>query len=187
MSTQQNQNKLAKYISPERLKHSLAVERDALELARRWGADCEKATLAGLFHDIAKGMTGPAMLERARTAGLPVSALEAENPKLLHGKIGALITEDELGITDPEILSAIRKHTFGSENMSLLEKIIYLADHLEPGRIYPGVAKARAIAFKDLDQAIVATAEATLAFLKNKGASIDPQTIKTRDWYRNKL
>jgi predicted HD superfamily hydrolase involved in NAD metabolism len=114
-------------------------------VAKKYGADKNKAYIAGLLHDVAKGLSADSLKAIASENGIKVDEHEVNNPKLLHGKVGAAIVSRELGINDEDILSAIKWHTTGHKNMTLLEKIIYLADIIEPGRNFPETDALRAL------------------------------------------
>ena len=125
---------LHEHLDDSRLQHSRNTAKVAVELARKYGADEHKALVAGLLHDVAKGVCQNGMLNVAEQYHVDADEVEKANPELLHGKLGAAMVKTDLGISDDEILSAIRWHTTGRANMSLLEKIIYLADLIEPSR-----------------------------------------------------
>ncbi|OUK29466.1 HD domain-containing protein, partial [Enterococcus faecium] len=163
-------------MSEQRFKHVLGVEETAVALAKKYGASPEKASIAALTHDYAK--------ERPDEEFKMVIVRDGFDPELLnynnaiwHGLVGASFVERELGITDAEILHAIRVHTTGAAKMSLLDKIIYVADYIEPGRDFPGVQDARAIAWADLDEAVAFETKHTLAHLLAQEQQIYPKTI----------
>ena len=119
---------------------------------------------------------------------IPVSDFERSHPFLLHSRLGAYIAHEKYGIDDQEILSAINYHTTGRREMSLLEKIIYIADYIEPNRReIPGLSKIRQIVFQNIDQAICLSSERTIRYLEDNGNKIDPMTIKTYEFYGGKL
>jgi predicted HD superfamily hydrolase involved in NAD metabolism len=126
-------------LDPERFAHSLRVEQVALALARRYRVNRNKASLAALLHDCARRDGRSGLLRKARRLGLTIGPLEAREPKLLHGELGVLLAREEFGVRDREILAAIRHHTTGRPGMSKLEKIVYLADHIEEGRGFAGL------------------------------------------------
>lgn len=172
---------LKKRLSKARYQHSLGVQNTAFQLAKIYGADCEKAALAGLLHDWGKGMENDLLLKKASEFGIVLGDIERKSPFLLHGPIGAKLVEQELGIKDPEVLQAISLHTIGEEGMSLLDKIVYLADYIEPNRDFPGVQELRKISFVDLNKAIIKAIDHTLNFLIEKGALIHWQTVQLRN------
>ncbi len=176
---------LKKKLSKERFQHTIGVEHIAIALAMCHGADLEKAQLAGLLHDCAKYMKDQKYLKVAKEANLLVSEIQVANPSLLHGTIGAYFAQTQYGIKDEEILNSIRNHTCGRSNMSLLEKIIYVADYIEPGRDRaPRLDEIRALAFHDLNRAIYWISYDTLEYLKESNKSIDIDAYDTLEFYK---
>lgn len=173
--------KLARELSPERLEHSLGVAEDGVHLARRWGANEEQVRLAGLLHDCAKGMSPAELLQWALAFDIVRDDTERACPDLLHGPVGALLAWKEYGVTDAAVLSAIRLHTLGGEGMSLLERIIYLADYIEPGRAFPGVEELRVLAEQDLNLALLRAMEGTIRYVLERGLPLHPQTVRARN------
>jgi predicted HD superfamily hydrolase involved in NAD metabolism len=165
-------------INEKRFEHSLNTANEAAALARMYGADENKAYLAGLLHDVAKGLPASALESIAAESGVEIDEYESSNPELIHGKIGAAIVSRELGINDEEILSAIRWHTTGHKNMSLLEKIIYLADIIEPGRNFPETDALRLLAHKDIDEAMLKGLEHVMEFVNKKGLTLHPNSVE---------
>ncbi len=148
--------KLSRMLKPQRFEHSLSVARLAGALARRWGADEEKALLAGLLHDCGRSVPVERMGAYARSRRLkaPERELTARlNPIALHAHISEDLCKRRFGVDDPEILSAVRKHTLGDAAMSLLDKVVYVADACSEDRSYPEAAGLRKRAFDDLDEA----------------------------------
>ena len=122
-----------------------------------------------------------------RYGDLPVSDMEAKNPFLLHGRVGAWLAGHRYGVEDPEILSAIEWHTTGKPDMTLLEKIVFTADYIEPGRDQaPNLAWLRQLAFTDIDQAVCEILKQTLDYLRDQGGEIDPATEVTYSYYLQK-
>ncbi len=167
-------------MSERRFKHVLGVEETAIALAERFGESPEKASIAALTHDYAKERSDEEFqlaIERGNYDN-KAELLKYGN-SIWHGLVGADFVVRELNITDETILSAIRLHTTGAAEMSLLDKIIYVADYIEPGRDFPGVEDARVIAFSDLDQAVAFETKHTLAHLIEKETPVYPKTIET--------
>jgi len=164
-------------LSEERWEHSRGVATTAMELAGKYGGEPEKAFLAGILHDLAKEFDDGHMLKLAAEFNIISSIVERNQPNLLHGPVAAALVQRDFGITDPEILAAIANHTLGAAGMGLLEKIIYLADFIEPGREFPGVGKLRRLAQWDLDEAVLAALEHTFLFLLKRGLLIHPAGI----------
>jgi len=179
--------KLKKELDGERFKHSLGVEKTAVLLARKHGVSAKAASIAALLHDYARKYSRKELTKQAKRFKLKSDSLHQAEPKLFHAKLSALLAKKEFGITSGEILKAIKKHTLGSPAMTKLEKIIYLADHIEEGRNFSGVNKIRALAAKNLDQAVVASAGEVLKYMLKTGLFIHPGTIQTRNYYLLKL
>lgn len=175
--------KLQHELKPARYTHTLGVEKTAKKLAKFYGADVEKAKVAALLHDCAKGMKLEKQQEEAVRAELAIVNDDQifQSPNLMHSYVGAYLARREYGVYDPEILSAIRSHTVGNTNMSLLDKIIFLADYIEPGRCFPGVDELRQLAYTDLDQAVLQAMNGTVAHLAQTGQTIHPETIQSRN------
>ncbi len=168
-----------------RFEHTMGVAYTAACLAMRYGADMEDAELAGLLHDCAKQYDNETLLKRAAKYGLQVSDAERRNPSLLHAKVGAYLAEHKYDVEKQEILDAIRFHTTGRPGMSLLEKIVYVADYIEPRRFKaPNLKKIRELAFLDLDRTVYEIMWDTLEYLKTAPGSIDDTTKAACDYYR---
>ncbi|MFR3686834.1 MAG: bis(5'-nucleosyl)-tetraphosphatase (symmetrical) YqeK [Enterococcus sp.] len=167
-------------MSERRFKHVLGVEETAVALAERYGSSPEKASIAALTHDYAKECSDEEF-KLAITQGNYEDKTELlkYGNDIWHGLVGADFVARELEITDEEILNAIRLHTTGAAEMTLLDKIIYVADYIEPGRNFPGVEDARVIAFSDLDQAVAFETKHTLAHLIESETPVYPKTIET--------
>lgn len=182
------QKKLKKYQDEERFSHTLGVMYTSAALAMRYGCDLEKARIAGLLHDCAKCIPNRKKIKICRKQGISLSAAEEKNPFLLHAKTGVYIAEEKYGISDPEILGAIRYHTTGKPDMNLLEKIIYVADFIEPGRNKaPNLDEIRHLAFEDLDRALYVILKGTLSYLKTHSGVIDTTTREAFEYYREFL
>jgi predicted HD superfamily hydrolase involved in NAD metabolism len=162
----------------KRYQHTLGVLDTAIELANRFGADVKKAELAAIFHDYAKFRPKEEMKQIIIEQHMPEDLLQY-NSELWHAPVGAYLVKKEVGITDPEILDAIKYHTSGRPGMTTLEKIIYLADYIEPGRSFPGVEEVRNIAQSDLNRAVLAAVKNTIEFLLKKHQLIYPDTFHT--------
>ncbi|GFN30291.1 bis(5'-nucleosyl)-tetraphosphatase (symmetrical) YqeK [Paenibacillus xylaniclasticus] len=160
--------------------HVQGVMATSVELANRFGADPERAELAAILHDVAKYWPTERMERIIREEQLPQELLEYDK-ELWHAPVGALVAEREYGVTDPEVLDAIRYHTSGRIGMTLLEKIVCLADYMEPSREFPGVNKIRAEAEHSVEKALLAGFDSTIAFLLEKGKRIFPLTVSARN------
>lgn len=185
MTYAEMKKKLKKAQDKERYEHTKGVMYTAGCLAMAHGYDMNKAMLAGLLHDCAKCIPNEEKLTLCEKHHILVSAVEAENPYLLHAKLGALLAEIEYDITDPEILHAIKVHTTGEPDMSTLDKIIFIADYIEPGRDKaPNLQKVREIAFRDLNVCMAQILRDTLIYLKSGKGAIDPGTQITYEFYK---
>ncbi len=161
---------------PHRYAHTLRVARMADLLAQAHGVDAGKARVAGLLHDLARLYPASRLLAECAARNMPVDEFERENPILLHARLGAELAREMFSISDPQILSAIAKHTTGAAVMSPLDCVVFLADGLEPGRQFAGRAELAALAREDLDAAVRATLHASMEYLRQRGIPIAPQT-----------
>ena len=164
-------------VKPSRVAHILGCRDTAAELARRWGADEIDAARAGLLHDITKALDGPLQLTLCREYGMILDAFHEKNPKTLHALTGSLVAQRIFG-ENREVVAAIRSHTTGKANMNTLEKILYVADYMEPNRDFPGVEKLRELAFTDLDKALKLGLQMTLELLQKQGREISPESAE---------
>lgn len=175
---------LAEKLNKHRYQHTLGVSFTSAALAMCYGCDIKKAQVAGLLHDCAKYLKGDELLKAAREYSLPVNQYEEKNPSLLHGKVGAYFASQVYGENDTEILSAITWHTTGKPDMSLLDKIVFIADYIEPGRRdLPGLSDIRRLAYTDIDKAVLGELKSTVDYLRANGTEIDPATLKTMEFY----
>ena len=175
---------LKKEMDDSRFEHTLGVMYTCAALAMRYEYDLEKAMLAGLLHDCAKCMPNAKKLKMAEKHHLEISSLERKNPFMLHAKLGAFLAKKKYDIEDEEILNAIRWHTTGRPDMTLLDKIVYVSDYIEPRRDKaPNLPKIRQLAFMDLDQALIKILEDTLGYLGDSAEHVDAMTKKTYDYY----
>lgn len=170
------EEKLKTMLTPERFLHSLGVRDTAVRLAKLYGADEKKAEIAGLLHDNAKNMDN--IYERCRDLEVELDEFEMRNSRLVHAKLGAETAKCEFGISDSEIISAIRWHTVGKPDMSLLEKIIFVADLIEPQRKFPDVKKIREIAENSIDTAFLECVKGTVEVNKKRGFEVHPNAYK---------
>lgn len=169
----------------KRFEHTLGVASTAQMLASIYGADVDAAYMAGLLHDCAKCYTNKKRLSICEKKHIPVSDIEQRNPFLLHAKVGRYVASKEYEIDNEDILNAIENHTTGRPGMSLLEKIVFIADYIEPGRKHASnLPEIRRQAFLDLDKALLIILESTLSYLKASGNEIDEMTQKTYDYYK---
>lgn len=161
-----------------RYKHTIGVMETAIELAKKFGANVEKAETAAIFHDYAKYWPKEEMKKIIIEQNMPEELLSYHS-ELWHAPVGAFLVQKEVGIDDDEVLNAIRYHTSGRAGMTVLEKVIYLADYIEPNRKFPGVDEVRELALIDLDSALIKAIQNTIVFLVSKNAPIYPDTFHT--------
>lgn len=174
------------YLSPKRIPHVQGCEWEAVRLAKRWGESEEDAAEAGILHDITKKLVLSEQLILSEKYCIINDTYETANVKLLHAKTGAALARDLFNISD-RVYSAIRWHTTGKPDMTLLEKIIYMADYIEPNRDFPGVDKLRKLAYEDLDAAMVLGLKMSLEDIRSYGAEPYEVTVSAYEWYKAKL
>ena len=174
------------YLSPKRIPHVQGCEWEAVRLAKRWGESEEDAAEAGILHDITKKLVLSEQLILSEKYGIINDTYETANVKLLHAKTGAALARDLFNISD-RVYSAIRWHTTGKPDMTLLEKIIYMADYIEPNRDFPGVDKLRKLAYEDLDAAMALGLKMSLEDIRSYGAEPYEVTVSAYEWYKAKL
>ncbi len=164
-------------LTPKRFAHSLAVSAQAEHLARRYGANSDKARVAGLLHDILKDTDPDSQLQILQDFDILLDTVEQGSHKLWHARSGAVFMEHILGITDEDMLNAVRYHTTGRAGMSLLETILYLADFTSADRDYPDVEVLRALTEEDLDKAMHYAVKYTIDDLRESGRQVHPNTL----------
>ena len=169
------------YLEEKRIPHVIGCELEAVRLAERWGADKGLAAEAGILHDITKKLSGSEQLILCEEYGIITDVDEKTNIKLLHSKTGAEFAQDKFGICS-EVYSAIYWHTTGRADMTLLEKIIYMADYIEPTRGFEGVEELRRLAFNDLDSAVIRGLQMSLEELKQKNCTPHLNSVKALEW-----
>ncbi len=170
---------LKRSLSEYRLRHTLSVAETAVWLADRFGVDPVQAHLAGMLHDCAKGMDAPTLLQLIKSGGISADDLELSMPALLHAPAGEALARKQYHISDQSVLSAIRWHTTGRRNMTPLEKVVYLADMIEPLRTpYPGIEELRIRARENLDEAVCLAAAQSAAYVSARGKKLHPRTIE---------
>lgn len=191
MSNEEIIDILKKSLKRGRFEHSLGVAYTAANLAMCYGFDVNKAYRAGLLHDCTKYMDADEALSYCKKKGIIISDVEKDNPTaLLHSKTGAVMARDKYKEDDEEILSAIRYHTTGKPAMTNLEKIIFIADYIEPGRKeLPQMADIRKMAYTDLDKCLVMMYESIISYINKgpKSGAIDTTTIDAYEYYKNSI
>jgi len=168
-------------LNPNRVAHVLGCRDTAVELAKHWGADVTDAARAGILHDITKAIDGPLQLTLCEAYGKILSDFSRRYPKTLHALTGSLVAERIFG-ENKAVVDAIECHTTGKADMNLLEKIIYVADYMEPCRNFPGVENLRHLAFTDMDAALKLGLEMTLEHLKRQGNEVSPESREALAW-----
>ncbi len=175
-----------KQLDSKRYEHVRSVEFTAAAMAMKFGADVESALIAGILHDCAKNIPNEKKLSICEKNNLPVSDTERANPDLLHGKVGAYLAKTEYEVEDEDILNAITYHTTGRPGMSLLEKIIFVADYIEPLRKpLPDIDNIRRAAFEDIDLAVYLELKNVLTFLDTLEKEVDEVTNETFEYYKS--
>lgn len=174
-------NWLQARVSGGRYMHSLGVMEAATELAEMHGVDPGPLRQAALLHDCAREFSNEDLVATAEEWRLPVREVDRRSPVLLHGKLAVVIGERELGLSEPAVLSAVRWHTAGHPEMTLSDKLFYLADVTEPTRQYAWVAGLRALAHEDVDQAVLMAIGINTDHLDRTGRTVDPDTYELRD------
>lgn len=173
---------LKKNLKENRYIHTLGVVEAAEKLAKLNNVNVEKAKLAALIHDCAKNMKVNDLFSVLEKNNIVLDEIEKESPQILHGKVGAIIARENMGIDDEEVLSAVEFHTTGKENMSTLEKVIYIADYIEKNRSYDGVEVIREEAYNDLDKGVIMGLNQTINFIIKNNGLIHENTIKARNY-----
>ena len=183
IDTKQIIEKLNTMLKPKRLEHSINVAKCAIKLSEIYGYDKEKAYLAGLVHDCAKYFTKEQLDSYVEKYNIELDPLEVDNIALSHSIIGSFAIQDVFNIQDMDIINAVRYHTTGRENMSILEKIIFMADMIEEGRNFPGVDYLRGLSFnKQLDKALITSFNNTIKFVIDNDQLIHPRSVKARNY-----
>ena len=178
---------LAKVLDSKRYEHTQGVAYTSAALAMRYGEDVQKAELAGLLHDCAKCLDNEKKIHICKKHNIAISDAELKNPFLLHAKVGGYLTKEKYKIDDEDIINAVTYHTTGRPGMSLLEKIVYIADYIEPGRDHvSNLDEVRNLCFRDLDEALLQILEDILVHLKESKKEIDPMTQMTYEFYKRK-
>lgn len=174
-------------ISSKRYTHSINVSATATKLAEHYGCNAAKAGIAGLVHDCARELDRPLLLDCLTEEGIAADDLTLSVKELLHGPAAVHICRKAFGIEDEEILNAVRYHSTGRENMSLLEKIIYLSDFIEPSRSFEGVEELRKLAFDNLNKALLLAFDSSIRYIISKNGLIHVDTIQSRNYVLKEL
>ncbi|WP_026508707.1 bis(5'-nucleosyl)-tetraphosphatase (symmetrical) YqeK [Butyrivibrio sp. MC2013] len=187
-TSQKFRQEMEKVLKKNRFDHTLGVAYTAANMAFVFDEDPERALIAGMLHDCAKCMPSDEQIEICRKYGVELTEIELKNPKLIHAKAGMCLAEHKYDIDDKGILDAIRYHTTGRPGMTVLEKIIFTADYIEPNRkMLTDMAIIRKEALSDLDKAVYHILYNTLSYLDSQEDETDPMTLETFEYYKNKL
>lgn len=173
-------------LNPKRVPHVIGVEEEAVKLAKRWGANETDAREAAILHDITKNWETEVQLRLLGKYDIMTDVVEKHDAKLLHSKTGAVVAKTEFASSD-EVASAIYWHTTGRENMTLLEKVIYMADYIEPNRDFEEVEKLRELAYKNLDEAMIYALEISIVELRQKGIIPHERSQKALEWLQETI
>lgn len=174
---------MEEHLGEELYRHSMGVAETAARLAGRYNADRHRAYLAGLLHDYGKAYTREELCQKADLLGLRLDRITLSERRLLHAPVGAALLRHELGLTDPAVLRAVAYHTTGHEKMSLLDKVLYLADLIEPERDFEGVEELRKLSHSGLDAALLAAVDRTIQSVIRRGLLLHPRSV----YFRNSL
>lgn len=181
MNLEQMDILLKQALKPGRYVHSVNTMKEAVRLAEHYGEDVEAAAIAGLLHDCGKNLSDEQTLEYCSNYGITLSGLEQNQVFLMHGAVGALIAREKYGVENVYILDAIKYHTTGYGDMSMLDKIILLADYIEPGRRHSEVEDARRLAYTDINRALISAFDSTIRYVMDRKGLIHPATIEARN------
>lgn len=172
---------LKKRLSPKRYTHSVGVCETAVKLAKLYNVSVEKAKIAGLLHDYAKDLSDEEIKRYIKEFNLSLDKLLRSHINLAHGIIGAELVKREFKIIDNDILNAIKYHTTGRKNMSCLEKIVYLADYIEPNRNFPGIEEIRRVSFLNLDEGVLLALNSSITYIIKKGRLLHENSVFARN------
>lgn len=171
-------------LKESRYVHTMGVREEAINLAKHYGADQGKAELAALIHDCCKNKSVDELVSIANQLNLPLDEMQLDSTALLHGPVGAAFAKDYFKIDNPEVIDAVACHTTGKADMTLLDKIIYLADYIEPNReSFEGLDELREIAYVDLDKAMLKALNMSVKHVKSKGATVHPDTLSAIKYF----
>lgn len=183
--TQKLRKQLEKELKPDRFEHTLGVAYTASSMAFYYGADVQKALIAGFLHDCAKSLSHEEQVKVCEKNGIEMTEVERKNHSLLHAKVGVFLAKTQYDVEDEEVLGAIRWHTTGREDMTLLEKIIYIADFIEPNRKpLENMTQIRKEAFTDIDRCLAHILHDSVVYLRTIGKETDDATMKAYEFYK---
>ena len=188
MTIEQMKEKLSTMLTEHRYTHSLGVMETAEKMAKTFNVDVENAIVAGLLHDCAKQIDRQVQLKMCKERNIELDEIKKSAPSLVHADLGASVARTEFGVTDDDVLSAIKYHTLGRKNMSDLEKVLFLADVIEPNRRdFEGLLELRDLCYKDLDEAMLYGLTLSIENVERKGRILHTQTLDAVEYFRNLL
>ncbi len=182
MTYQQAEDMVRRTLSPKRFQHTMNVKNLAVRMAQHYGVDTEKAALAAILHDSAKELPRTELLQIMQDNAIIKKGTQNRPEPVWHGICAAILAKTQWNVQDEEILSAIACHTTGKENMSKLDKILFLADMTSAERDYPGVEELRSLEMRNLDKAMIQALKMTISFVEQKNAIADPESAKALAW-----
>lgn len=181
MNLMQMDDLLKQSLGHNRYIHSVNTMKEAVTLAERYGENRDMAAVAGLLHDCAKDLDDRETMEYCNAGGIVLSDVEKKQVFLMHGTVGAIIAGEKYGVSDMRILNAIRYHTTGFRSMNLLDKIVFLADYIEPGRSHCEVNAVRKLAYQDINRALICSFDNIIKYVMKQNGLIHPFTIEARN------
>ncbi|MDF2985169.1 MAG: putative superfamily hydrolase of metabolism [Eubacterium sp.] len=181
MTLDQMDQLLKQSLKPGRYIHSVNTMKEAVALADIYGEDKDMAAIAGLLHDCAKDLQEQETLDYCRNHGIVLNEVEEKQVFLMHGAVGAIIAKEKYGVENETILNAIKYHTTGYSQMSMMDKIIFLADYIEPGRTHSEVDNARKLACENIDRALISSFDSIIRYVIHQKGLIHPYTIEARN------
>lgn len=182
MTYQQAEDMVRQTLSPKRFQHTMNVKKLAVRMAQHYGVNTEKAAFAAILHDSAKELPRTELLQIMQDNAIIKKGTQNRPEPVWHGICAAILAKTQWNVQDEEILSAIACHTTGKENMSKLDKILFLADMTSAERDYPGVEELRSLEMRNLDKAMIQALKMTISFVEQKNAIADPESAKTLAW-----
>lgn len=169
-------------LNKERYEHSLRVKDTSIELANVYNEDIDKSKFAALIHDCAKNMSPGEIIDTVKKENYDIDEVSMKSPSIMHGLAASIIAKNLMNVHDEDILNAVAYHTTGRKNMSTLEKIIYIADYIEPMRNFDEVKELRRLAYNDLDEALLLSFNNTIKYVISKGQLLHKDTIEARNY-----
>ncbi len=172
---------LKQSLKPNRYIHSVNTMKEAISLAERYGEDKDIAAVAGLLHDCARNLKDDETVEYCEKNGVELNEIEQRQIFLMHGEVGSIIAKEKYGVDDKIILDAIRYHSTGCSKMNMMDKIIFLADYIEPGRTHSVVNDVRRLAYEDINKALICAFNNVIKYVIMQNGLIHPLTIEARN------